>query len=102
MTPDVFAYILVMAGVTYLVRLLPLVLIRGEIKSSFVRSFLHYVPFVTLSVMIFPAILRSTAHIESAIAGAASATALALWKGNLILVALTACATVFLVELALF
>ena len=102
MNPDVFVYIFVMAGVTYLVRLLPLVLIRGEIKNTFVRSFLHYVPFVTLSVMIFPAILRSTAHVESAVAGAASATVFALWKGNLVLVALVACATVFLVELTLF
>ena len=95
---EIIFYIAVMAGVTYLVRALPLVLIRGQITNRFVRSFLYYVPFVTLSVMIFPAVLGSTAHVESAAAGAAAASFLALYKGSLIQVSLLACAAVFLVE----
>jgi len=102
MNDAVLAYILVMAGVTYLVRLLPLVLIRGEITNSFVRSFLFYVPYVTLSLMIFPAILSSTAHPESASAGACAAVFLALRRGNLIQVAMLACVTVFAVEALFF
>ena len=54
MTPNVYFYILVMALVTYLIRALPLVLIRKEIKSRFIRSFLYYVPFATLAAMTFP------------------------------------------------
>ena len=102
MNKSVLLYILVMAGVTYLIRLLPLVLIRGEITNNYIRSFLHYVPYVTLSVMVFPAVLSSTAHPESAVAGAGAATVLALRKGNLIQVALLACVTVFVVELLFF
>lgn len=102
MSTDIFLYILVMAGVTYLIRVLPLVLIRGEIQNSFIRSFLYYVPYVTLSAMIFPAVLRATDHFESAAAGACAAVILALRKGNLIQVAVLACAVVFLVELLLF
>ncbi|SBW04212.1 Branched-chain amino acid transport [uncultured delta proteobacterium] len=95
---DIIIYILVMAGVTYCIRALPLVLIRGEITNPFIRSFLYYVPFVTLSVMIFPAILNSTARVESAAVGAVAAVILALHKGSLIQVSLLACAAVFLVE----
>lgn len=102
MNETILFYILVMAGVTYLVRLLPLVLIRGEITNGFVRSFLHYVPYVTLSLMIFPAVLSSTAHLESAAAGATVAVFWALRKGNLLQVAILACTTVFVIELALF
>lgn len=98
----IYMYIVVMAVVTYLIRLLPLVLIRGDITNRFIRSFLHYVPYVTLSLMIFPAVLDSTAHFASAAAGAAAATILALRKGNLIQVAMLACATVFAVELLFF
>ena len=53
MNPNVYLYILVMALVTYLIRVLPLVLIRREIKSRFIRSFLYYVPFATLAAMTF-------------------------------------------------
>ena len=57
-----YLYILSMAAVSYLVRVLPLTLIRGEIRSRFLKSFLYYVPYVTLSVMTFPAILSATAN----------------------------------------
>lgn len=102
MSETTLLYILVMALVTYLVRLLPLLLIRGEINNNFIRSFLYYVPYVTLSLMIFPGILSSTDHLESAAAGAGAAVLLALRGGNLIQVALLACGTVFVVELAFF
>ena len=54
MNHNIYIYILVMAGVTYLIRLLPLTLIRKEIKSTYIKSFLYYVPYVTLAVMTFP------------------------------------------------
>ena len=90
--------ILVMAGVTYLIRVSPLVLIRREIKNKTVRSFLHYVPYVTLSVMTFPAILSSTAVIWSALAALIVAVILSLRGCKLPLVAAAACITVFAVE----
>ena len=99
MFPNVYLYIAVMALVTYLVRMLPIVLIRREIQNTFIRSFLFYVPYVTLSVMIFPAILFSTGHIASAICGFIVATLLAWFQRSLFVVALSACAMVFVVEL---
>lgn len=95
----VCAYIAVMAVVTYLVRMLPLVLLRREIQNRFVRSFLYYVPYVTLAVMTFPAILWATGSTISALAGFVVALAFA-WRGkSLIVVALAACCSVFLVEM---
>lgn len=102
MNETILLYILTMAVVTYLVRVLPLVLIRGEITNGFIRSFLHYVPYVTLSLMTFPAVFASTAHFASAFAGVCAAVLLALRRGNLIQVAMAACATVFAVELLFF
>jgi branched-subunit amino acid transport protein len=96
---SIFAAILVMAGVTYLIRALPLVLIRREIKNRFIRSFLYYVPYVTLSVMTFPAILYATASIWSALAALVVAVVLSLLRCKLPVVAVAACATVFLTEL---
>ena len=61
MNYPVYLYIAVMAIVTYLIRVLPLTLIKQEIKNPFIRSFLYYVPYVTLSVMTFPAIVYATA-----------------------------------------
>ena len=90
--------ILVMALVTYLIRVVPLVLIRREIKNPVIRSFLYYVPYVTLSVMTFPAILNATNLIWSALAALAVAVALSLKGCKLPVVALAACVTVFLVE----
>ena len=55
-----YIYILVMFAVSFAIRVLPLTLIRGEIKNTFLRSFLHYVPYVTLAVMTFPAIVEAT------------------------------------------
>lgn len=99
MKVNVLIAILVMAGITYLIRVLPLVLIRREIKSPLIRSFLYYVPYVTLSVMTFPAIIYSTSTPWSALAALVVAALLALKGCKLPLVAAAACVTVFLVEL---
>ena len=99
MAGNIYLYIGVMAGVTYLIRLIPLTLLRKEIQNQFIRSFLHYVPYVALSVMTFPAILTATAHPLSAIAGFVTALVVAYRGKSLITVALSACAVVFLLEL---
>lgn len=94
-------YIAVMSAVTLSVKILPLTLIRRPIRSRFVRSFLYYVPYVTLAVMTFPAIVQATdAHLAGAIALAAGIVA--AWFGaSLFQVAATCCALVFLIELVM-
>ncbi len=92
-------YLLVAALTIYAVRALPLTLIRGTIRSRFLRSFLYYVPYVTLSVMTFPAILHATGSVWSAAAGFAAACIAAWVSGNLFGVALTGCAAVLIAEL---
>ena len=72
MNRSILIYILIMAGVTYLIRMLPLTLIRKEIKNKTIRSFLHYVPYVTLAVMTFPSILYTTENVYSGLAGSSS------------------------------
>lgn len=99
MIKNVYVYILIMGAVTYLVRMLPLTLIRREIKNKYVKSFLHYLPYVTLSVMTFPAILSATSSIWSALAGLVAAVVIAYKDGNLFKVSLGACAVVFIAEL---
>ena len=101
MQRNVYVYIFVMAAVTYLIRVLPLTLIRREIQNRFLRSFLYYVPYVTLSVMTFPAILHATGSPISAWAGFLLALLLAWCGRSLFQVAVAACALVFLVELVL-
>lgn len=96
---NVIAAVLVMAVVTYLIRVLPLVFIRREIKNRTVRSFLYYVPYVTLSVMTVPAILTSTAVIWSGVAALAVSAILALCGAKLPVVAAAACTLVYIVEL---
>ena len=95
----IYIYIAVMAAVTYLIRMLPMTFIRGDIKSRFFRSFLYYVPFVTLAVMTFPSILYSTSGLISAAVGFAAALIAAYCGRSLITVSLLSCAAVFLVEL---
>ena len=92
----------VMAAVTYLIRVLPLTLIRKEIKNVYIRSFLYYVPYVTLAVMIFPAILDATASPWSALIGFIVAIIFAYPGASLVSVALLACLSVFCVELFLY
>ena len=89
-----FRYLFVMAGVTYLVRMLPLVLMRKPIKSPFIKSFLYYVPFAVLAAMTIPGILSSTGDIRTAAAGLVVAVVMA-WKGcSLLTVAIGACVAV--------
>jgi len=102
MNHGVFGYIFVMALVTYLIRSLPLTLIRQEIKSPFIKSFLMYVPYATLAAMTFPAILTATNSVWSALAGFAAALILAFMKKSLIMVAAGASAAVFVLELIIF
>lgn len=98
---NVYLYILIMAVVTYLIRVLPLTLIRKEIKNRFIRSFLYYVPYVTLAVMTFPAILDATDSTVSALAAFVVAILIAWFGGSLFQVAVIACAVVFALELFL-
>lgn len=99
---NVIFYILVMAVVTYLIRVLPLTLVRKEIKNVYIRSFLYYVPYVTLAVMVFPAILEATASSWSALVGFIVAIIFAYRGASLVSVALLACFSVFVVELFLY
>ena len=96
---NTYIYIAIVALVTYLIRVLPLTLIRTEIKNRFIRSFLYYVPYVTLAVMTFPAIVHATDSIWSGVAALVVGVLVAWFSGNLFLVALSACGVVFLVEL---
>ena len=96
-----FVYLIVTAGTTYLVRMLPLVLMKGKIRSRFLLSFLHYIPYAVLSVMTIPAIFSATGDIRTAAAGFVTAIILA-WRGkSLLTVAAAACAAVLVAELLL-
>lgn len=96
---NVYIYIFIMAGVSYLIRVLPLTLIRKEIKSTFIKSFLHYVPYVTLSVMTFPAILEATDSVVSGLLALIVGVVAAWFGRSLLSVAVLSCLTVFIVEL---
>ena len=99
MTTKLLAYIGVMAGVTYLVRMLPLMIFRKKIKSRFVTDFLYYVPYAVLGAMTIPAVLYSTGSIASAAAGLIAAVLLAFKDKGLLAVAAAACITAFAAEL---
>ena len=95
---NIYLYIAAMALTTYLVRMLPLTVFRKPIRSRFVRSFLHYVPYACLAAMTFPAILQDTASMLSGAAALAVAIVLAYLNQSLIVVALASSTAVFLVE----
>lgn len=101
MNHNIYVYIFIMFAVTYLIRVLPLTLIRKEIQSKTIRSFLYYVPYVTLAVMTFPAILEATASTWSALAALAVGILLAWLGKSLFTVAVISCAVVFVLELFL-
>ena len=92
-------YLFVMAGVTYLVRMLPLVFFRKKIKSRFIRSFLYYIPYTVLAVMTIPAIFYATGSVASAVIGALVATILAFFGRGLLTVAAGSATAVLIVEL---
>ena len=95
---NIYVCIFAMALTTYLIRLLPMTLFRKPIRSRFLRSFLHYVPYACLAAMTFPAILSSTASLISGIAALVVAVVLALRGKSLILVAVSSSAAVLIVE----
>lgn len=96
--PDFYIYLAIMAGITYLIRILPITLIQKQIKNRFIQSFLYYVPYVTLAVMTFPAIIYAT---QVPVAGilALLAGIIAAWVGgSLFQVSASCCITVLIVE----
>lgn len=101
MSHNVYLYIAVMALVTFLIRALPLTLIRKKITNVTLRSFLFYVPYVTLAVMTFPAIIEATHSIWSGLAALVVGVLLAYFNVSLFGVAVCSCLVVFLLELIL-
>ena len=91
-------YLLTCAGITYLIRMLPLVLIKKKIQNPFLLSFLYYMPYAVLSVMTIPAIFSSTANTISAVVGFLVALVLAYMEKSLVLVAAFSCVAVFIAE----
>lgn len=101
MSMEYLGYMIVMAGVTYLIRMLPLAVFQKEIKSVFLKSFLFYVPYAVLGAMTFPVILYSTDYRMSALGGMLAALVMA-WKGkSLLTVAFSAVLAVLLIECGL-
>ncbi len=93
---SVWIYILVMAVVTYLIRMLPFTLIRGKVKSRFLRSLLYYIPYAVLAAMTFPSIFYATGNTVTALTGTVVALLLAFFRMPLIVVALAAAGTSYL------
>ena len=101
MTRNIYIYMLIMAAVTYLIRVIPLTLIRKEIKNTFLRSFLYYVPYVTLAVMTFPAITEAVNNPVAGVTAFITAILLAWFGAGLFQVSVLSCAVVFILELFL-
>lgn len=98
MKHNIYIYILIMAAVSYLIRVLPLTLIRRPIRSRFLQSFLYYVPYVTLSVMTFPAILDATENPVAGLCALIVGVVAAFAGAGLLKVAVACCGVVFLAE----
>lgn len=96
-----YIYILIMAVVTYAIRVLPLTLIKGQIKNRFLQSFLYYVPYVTLAVMTFPAIVNATQSTVSGVAALVVGIVVAWFGFDLFKTAVSCCMIVFILELIL-
>ena len=94
-------YLLAMAGVTYLIRMIPLAAVRGKVKSRFVQAFLYYVPYAVLGAMTIPAVFSSTGSLPGAIAGVAVAMVLGWMGKGLLTVAVAACVAAFVTALFL-
>ncbi|HOP12157.1 MAG TPA: AzlD domain-containing protein [Oscillospiraceae bacterium] len=94
----ILLYVAVMAGVTYLIRMLPLTLIRRKLENQFVISFMYYMPFAVLSAMVIPDIFYCSDMVLSAAVGLAVAVVLSLFEKKLLTVAIFACLAVFLTE----
>lgn len=100
-TSTLLIYIAVMAGVTYLIRMLPLALIRKKIQNPFIRSFLYYIPYAVLAAMTIPAIFYSTESVLSAAVGFVAALVLSFFGKPLLTVAAVSCLSVYIVEIIL-
>ncbi|MGN0470959.1 MAG: AzlD domain-containing protein [Acutalibacteraceae bacterium] len=98
MTHNIYIYIAIMVGVTFLIRVLPLTLIRKQIKNRFLQSFLYYVPYVTLAVMTFPAILEATQSPISAAIALVIGIVAAWFNLGLFKVSAICCAVVLIAE----
>lgn len=98
MSKNFIIYLIAMAGITYLIRMIPLVLIKKKIKNKFILSFLYYIPYTVLSAMTIPAIFYSTGNVISAAFGFLAAVLLAFFERSLLTVAASSCLVVFLVE----
>lgn len=96
---SILIYIAVMAGVTYLIRMIPFAAFRKQIKSRFVKSILYYLPYAVLAAMTVPAIFYSTGNIKSAIVGTIVAVVVAFFEKPLIIVALAAAASGLITDL---
>lgn len=101
MSQNTYIYLLVAALTIYAIRALPLTLIRKEITNTFIRSFLYYVPYVTLAVMAFPAIITATSSPVSGVIAFAVAVVSAWVSGNLFTVAALSCVAVYVTELVM-
>ena len=100
-TKEFLIYLLILSGSTYLIRSIPFALLRKKIENRFVKSFLYYIPYTVLTAMTIPAIFYATDSKISAAAGLVVAVGLALKGKSLTVVAVAACAMVFLVECVL-
>ena len=98
MTHNINLYILIMALVSLVIRALPVTVMRKQIKSTFIRSFLYYVPYVTLSVMTFPAIIEATRVPLAGVIALAIGVIVAWWRKNLFETAISCCAIVLIIE----
>ena len=101
MTKNVYISLLIMCLTVYCIRLIPLLVFRREITNKWVRSFLHYVPYVTLAVMTFPAIVTATDNVISGFAALIVGLITAWFWGDLFIVAISCCVCVFLTGLIL-
>ncbi len=99
MNVRILIYIAIMILVTNLIRVIPMVLIRGRIRNTFVRSFLHYVPYVTLAVMTFPAIVEATQSPVAGVLALVSGLLAAMYGLGLFPVAAICCVVVFVTEM---
>ena len=91
-------YLIIIAGVTYLIRMIPMALIRKKIKNKFILSFLYYVPYAVLSAMVVPAIFFASGNVITAFVGFAVAVFVAIFTKSLVLVATCSCLSVFITE----
>ncbi len=94
-----WTYILVMGATTYLLRVLPMLFIRKPIENTFIRSFLYYVPYITLAVMTFPAITTASGNVIAGWAAFLIGMFLAWKDKSMIQVALVCCILVYILQM---